>query len=131
MNGNPSQSRFTRLWRAGITQVHEVIPRVNNATSTFSYDYENRLTAYAIGASNFSAAHTYDGYNRLVKTDATIGANTQNFEHVYSGKQHLGNIEVTGTPGDNAKAYENKMRCPVGIGIGPTLGGCQPGQPIE
>jgi YD repeat-containing protein len=88
----------TSDWNGNITQVHEVIPRVNDATSTFSYDNENRLTAYAIGASNFSAAHTYDGYNRLVKTDATIGANTQNFEHVYSGKQHLGNIEVTGTP---------------------------------
>ena len=86
------------LRRAGITSVQEVIPGGMNLTSAFTYDYENRLTEYAVGGTNFSVEHTYDGYNRLVKTDATIGANTQNFEHVYAGRQHLGNIETTGQP---------------------------------
>ena len=86
----------TSDWNGSITEVHEVIPRVLNATSTFTYDYENRLTEFAIAGSTFSAEHTYDGFNRLIKTDATIGANTQNFEHVYSEYKHLGNIEVTG-----------------------------------
>jgi len=43
----------------------------------------------------FSADHTYDGFNRLIKTDATVGINTTNYEHTYAGKRHLGNIDVT------------------------------------
>ncbi len=31
-------------------------------------------------------------------TDATVGQNTQNFEHVYAGKRHVGSREVTGQP---------------------------------
>jgi hypothetical protein len=88
----------TNDWNGNITSVQEVIPGGMNLTSAFTYDYENRLTAYGVGGTNFSVEHTYDGYNRLVKTDATIGANTQNFEHVYAGRQHLGNIETTGQP---------------------------------
>ncbi len=66
-----------------------------------------------------SADHTYDGpgrlwrrrrrvnFNRLIKsptrqsrygdgaTDATLDANTTNYEHVAAGKAHLGNIDVT------------------------------------
>jgi len=56
------------------------------------------ISEFTIGGSDFSAEHTYDGFNRLIKTDATVGQNTTNYEHVSAGKKHLGNIGVTGTP---------------------------------
>jgi len=52
-------------------------------------------------------SHTYRGpgrlwrrrrrvnFNRLIKTDATVGVNTTNYEHTYAGKKHLGSIDVT------------------------------------
>ncbi len=86
---------ITSDWNGNITSVQEVIPGGMNLTSAFTYDYENRLTAYGVGGTNFSVEHTYDGFNRLVKTDATIGANTQNFEHVYSQDLLLGSREIT------------------------------------
>jgi len=97
-SGRNFTATITNDWNGNITQVTEVIPGTLNATSTFAYDYENRLTEFAIGGSGFSAEHTYDGFNRLIKTDATVGQNTQNFEHVYAGRRHVGSREVTGQP---------------------------------
>jgi len=96
--GRSYTATITNDWNGNITAVSEVIPGVLNASSSFAYDYENRLTEFTIGGSGFSAEHTYDGFNRLIKTDATVGQNTQNFEHVYSHDLHLGSREVTGTP---------------------------------
>ncbi len=96
--GRSYTATVTNDWNGNITEVNEVISHGLNATSTFAYDYENRLTEFTIGGSGFSAEHTYDGFNRLVKTDATVGMTTTNYEHVYAGKKHLGNIDVTGTP---------------------------------
>jgi len=96
--GRSYTATVTNDWNGNITAVSEVIPGVLNASSSFAYDYENRLTEFTIGGSGFSAEHTYDGFNLLIKTDATIGQNTQNFEHVYSHDLHLGSREVTGQP---------------------------------
>lgn len=67
----------TNDMNGNITEVTEVIPGVMNVTSTFTYDAstslsalslpkgnENRLTEFTIGLAGFSAAHTYEGFNR-------------------------------------------------------------------
>ena len=85
----------TNDWNANITAVAEVIPGTLNVASSFTYDNENRLTSYSIGGASFSAEHTYDGFNRLIKTDATVGVTTTSYEHTYDGSRHVGSIDVT------------------------------------
>ncbi len=87
---------FTSDWNGNITQVSEVIPRgVLNATSNFTYDYENRLTQAAPSGSGMTMNVTWDGFNRALKSQAIIGFTTQNFEHVYSGSRFIGSVDVT------------------------------------
>jgi len=93
--GRTFTATVTNDWNGNITEVAERWGGGNPTVSTFSYDNENRLTEFTIGNSGFSADHTYDGFNRLIKTDATVGVNTQNFEHVYSKDLHIGSKEVT------------------------------------
>jgi len=92
--GRNFTATVTNDWNGNITEVSESWGG-GPTVSTFSYDNENRLTEFTIGNSGFSADHTYDGFNRLIKTDATVGVNTQNFEHVYSNDLHIGSREVT------------------------------------
>ncbi|MCD6283410.1 hypothetical protein J7J84_07435 [bacterium] len=93
--GRTFTAAVTNDWNGNITEVAERWGGGNPTVSTFSYDNENRLTELSIGNSGFSADHTYDGFNRLIKTDATVLGSTTNYEHTYAGKKHLGNIDVT------------------------------------
>ena len=93
--GRSFTAAVTNDWNGNITEVAERWGGGNPTVSTFTYDNENRLTEFTIGNSGFSADHTYDGFNRLIKTDATVGVNTTNYEHTYDVKRHLGNIDVT------------------------------------
>jgi len=79
-DGNPPS---LELHRAGST-----------ASSLRSY-WRLEAGDWELIGSGFSAEHTYDGFNRLIKTDATVGQTTTNYEHVSAGKKHLGNIDVT------------------------------------
>lgn len=37
----------------------------------------------------------WDGFNRALKSQAIIGANTRNSEHEYSSSRFVGNVDVT------------------------------------
>jgi len=95
-SGRSFTATVTNDWNGNITQISEIIPHgVLNATSTFEWDYENRLIEAAPGGSGMVMEFTWDGFNRAVKSRATIGMNAQDFEHIYSGSRFIGSKEVT------------------------------------
>ena len=65
-------------------------------TTTYDWDYENRLTSVALPGTGGTLAFKYDGFGRRVQKVFTQGSNTTTTNYLYDGDSAVGDVDQNG-----------------------------------